>query len=264
MDFAPFLNSAKELFFIVAALVSFGVILNFYVKNSGFRESMQGKKQRFQSRSFLQFRNKKKPLRFASANWEGVRESNCFPVVLDEEVWTWRIGLFRCQLKVRKKTFPYLGEMGFYQLGLSAADIEKIMMPIIKKIFSKYRLIFEKIYPIVVHIDREETGTYLTTFSREFDLKMAIMTFLNEVRDFSYRENLSPTLRIFWSEVIMLEVVLPYNREVSQKKKTFESLPSLEVLVEEHVVRFRMWAGYLPEKIPTIHKEKKKFFKKVS
>ncbi|APJ03078.1 hypothetical protein [Silvanigrella aquatica] len=193
----------------------------------------------------------------SKTDWHGDFVKN-YPLHFDEPHVIWEINMFSMRMMKKDKAFSSFAGFPWFEFSKSQSTTEKIMSPILRKIFLKYRSKFEKVQPIhVVRVPKESVHFY-TWLQNETHTHTAVFNFLDEALIIASEAKIYPTLSIVWDDVIFVEVIFPNNTALTNIEHEFDKSFGIDCTVTKTHVNLKLWIAFSIEKIPTSLKDKEK------
>lgn len=192
-----------------------------------------------------------------------VEQTQPYLLLLEEQHIIWEIQIFSIRMNQKRKIFSSFAGFPWYEFSKSQSTTEKILSPILRKIFLKYKKKFEKIQPIhILRVPRESVHFY-TWLQNETHTHTAIFHFLDEALLLAQEALVYPSLSIVWDDVIFIEVIFPQNEIFQQLKQEFEKMSAIESSVTHSHLSLKLWVAFSIEKIPHFLKEKENRSRKI-
>lgn len=238
----------RDVLLFIAALIGLLYILILNIKESRIR---------FRSFNKPDAENKKYDL--SKLEWYG-EFSKFYSLTFEEPHFIWEINMFSIRMIKKDKKFSSFSGFSWYEFSKSQANTEKIMSPILRKVFLKYRTKFEKVHPIHVLRVPKETVHFYTWLQNETHTNTAIFNFLDEALYIASEAKVYPSLSIIWDDIIYVEVSFPNNLLIKNIEKEFEKTFGAECINKGANVHLRLWIAFSIEKIPNSLKDKEKKF----
>ena len=166
--------------------------------------------------------------------------------------------MFTIRMIKKDKSFSSFAGFPWFEFSKSQSATEKIMSPILRKIFIKYRSKFEKVLPIQVVRVPKETVHFYTWLHNETQTHTAIFNFLEEVLIISSEAKSYPNLSIIWDDVIYVEATFPNNPLFKDIENLFEQIMGIDCTVSNSHIILKLWIAFSIEKIPNSLKNKEK------
>ncbi len=242
----------RDVLLFIAALIGLLYILIINIKES-----------RIRFRSFNKSNSEKTKYDLSKLEWYG-EFSKFYSLTFEEPHFIWEINMFSIRMIKKDKKFSSYSGFSWFEFSKSQANTEKIMAPILRKVFLKYRTKFEKVHPIHVLRVPKETVHFYTWLQNENHTNSAIFNFLDEALYIASEAKVYPSLSIIWDDVIYVEVTLPNNILIKNLEKEFDSIFGAECTNLGTNVHLRLWIAFSIEKIPNSLKEKEKKIGKIS
>lgn len=139
--------------------------------------------------------------------------------------------------------------MATFPFAASREESERIIAPIIRKIFGRYRHEFEHRSPIAVVATTAEECT-LTWVQHEAAIRSAVFGFLEECLEISNNANCRPCLEIGRGPVFFLTVSWTHFEGDQEILKAALTSPALEVVSIQGGLALRLWLSYEPGREP--------------
>ena len=193
----------------------------------------------------------------SKSEWQGEFFKN-YPLTFDEPHVIWEINMFTIRMIRKDKSFSTFAGFPWYEFSKSQSTTEKIMSPIVRKIYLKYRSKFEKVHPIHVVRVPKETVHFYTWLQNETHTHTAVFNFLDEALIIASEAKIYPSLSIIWDDVIYIEVIFPNNSLISSIEHEFEKTIGIDCITSKSQVNLKLWIAFSIEKIPTSLKDKEK------
>ncbi|WGL59084.1 hypothetical protein QEJ31_11190 [Pigmentibacter sp. JX0631] len=236
----------RDVLLFIAALIGLVYILIVHFKESRFHFKYLGKLNKDNN-----------DYDFSKLEWFG-QFASFYSLTFDEPHVIWEINMFSIRMIKKDKKFSSFAGFSWFEFSKSQSTTEKIMAPILRKIFLKYRLKFEKIHPIkVVRVPKDSVHLY-TWLQNETHTTTAIFNFLDEALYISSESKVYPSLTIVWDDIISIEVILPNSVNINNLDKKFEKIIGVEYTKTESTIHLKLWVAFSIEKIPLSLKEKEK------
>lgn len=197
------------------------------------------------------------PYDLSKSEWHG-EFSSYYRLTFDEPHIIWEINLFTIRMIKKDKSFSSFAGFPWYEFSKSQSTTEKIMSPILRKIFLKYKTKFEKIHPIQVVRVPKETIHFYTWLQNETHTHSAIFNFLDETLNIALEAKVYPSLSIYWDDVIYFEVILPNNHLLKDIEVEFNKIFGIDCVVNKMQISIKLWVAFSIEKIPRSLKDKEK------
>lgn len=234
----------RDILLSFAALIGLLYILVINLKDYWVRPGVFSKKNKDKS----QFDPSK-------TDWKGDNLTS-FKLNFDEPHTIWEINLFSMRMIHKEKLFSTFKGFPWFEFSKSQVATEKIMSPILRKIFMKYRSKFEKVHPIhVTRVSRESIHLY-TWLQNETHTNTAVFNFLDEALLIASEAKIYPSLSIIWDDVIFIEALFPSHPLLINLEKEFENTQGIDYHVTYSQVSLKLWLAFSIEKIPSSLKEK--------
>lgn len=246
------MHSMEQDVLIRDILLAFSALIGLlYVFIINFKDS------RVRFRTFHKMLVEKIEYDLSNSEWHGEFLKN-YPLTFDEPHVIWEINLFSIRMIQKDKSFSSFAGFPWYEFSKSQATTEKIMSPILRKIYSKYRSKFEKVHPInVVRVPKDSVHFY-TWLQNETHTHTAVFSFLDETLIMSQEAKIYPSLSIVWDDVIFVEVVFPNNSLFEDLSKEFNDTIGIDCTIDKSHVTLKLWIAFSIEKIPNSLKDKDK------
>jgi hypothetical protein len=241
----------RDILLIFAALI--GLL---YVLIINFKES------RVRFRAFHNSISNNKLYDLSKSEWHGEFLKN-YPLTFDETHVIWEINMFTIRMIKKDKSFSSFAGFPWYEFSKSQSTTEKIMSPILRKIFLKYKSKFEKVHPIQVVRVPKETIHFYTWLQNETHTHTAVFNFLDEALLMALESKIYPSLSIIWDDVIYIEVIFPKDSLLSEIENEFNNTIGIDCTMSKSHVNLKLWIAFSIEKIPISLKDKEKKFHKV-
>lgn len=251
----------KNLSFIIAASVALICVALFYLKNSriSFIYKSIKKNKRMQA-LFKRGVPVKDSLDAKILKFDliGITSVEKYSNKLDHVFFIWDISAFKINVKRCENSFPTMENYPWYEFSRTAHSCEEIVLPILKKIRSRYKGKFEHVNPI--HVSRIENGRHLlfTWFKNEKHIHDVLFHFLDRILLLTQEANVYPSLSILWSDQIMFEVLLPAHPFFQNLKQKFDDVFTAEYEESEDKVKMRVWVAFSNFNVPNFLLEKVK------
>lgn len=233
-------------------LLAFAALIGLlYVLIINFKES------RVHFRAFHNSISDKKKYDLSKSEWQGEFLKN-YSLSFDEPHVIWEINMFTIRMIKKDKSFSTFSGFPWYEFSKSQSTTEKIMSPILRKIFLKYRSKFEKVNPIHVLRVPKETVHFYTWLQNETHTHTAVFNFLDEALIMAGEAKIYPSLSIIWDDVISVEVIFPKNSMLIDIKHEFDKTVGIDCNISNSHVNLKLWIAFSIEKIPASLKDKDK------
>jgi hypothetical protein len=193
----------------------------------------------------------------SKSEWQGEFLKN-YPLSFDETHIIWEINMFTIRMIKKDKSFATFSGFPWYEFSKSQSTTEKIMSPIVRKIYSKYRSKFEKVHPIHVERVPKETVHFYTWLQNETHTHTAVFNFLDEALIIASEAKIYPSLSIIWDDVIYVEVIFPNNSLLTKIGAEFDKTIGIDCNMTKSQVNLKLWIAFSIEKIPPSLKDKEK------
>jgi hypothetical protein len=238
----------KDFFIIFSAIFGLIILVAVQLKNSGFRFRPLGRRQSDLSR-FEKFNLQKHKLRF-DINWS--YSAFGFGIRLEEQHAIWQISVFTMKKINEKMPMHKIHGNFWYNFAKSKKETEKIMSPILRKLFNKYKDKLDSDKSIqLVNKDLRDYQLY-SWLKNETHVHTAIYSFLDECIYIAGQFNLRPFLTIYLSNQVYLEISIPKNELLESIEKEFKNLYAVEFSVDNYYVKIKFWLAFCAENIPQI------------
>lgn len=247
------LDFQNEIFirnFIFIGAAAFGILflIGFYFRNLTLWMSLHSKK-RLEEQKFSSENISSETLE--NEDWEVLNAGKSYHVLLDQGCTVWDVSAFQAKGDQIETLFPSFSTIPWYEFSRSHHDCEKIMLPILKKIRSKYRGKFDQVNPIhVSRIEKENAPKLYTWLKNETHIQTVVFTFLDEILSLSKEANVYPSLSLLWSDVILLEVFLPFHRFFQNMEEDINKVFGIDFLKEEDRIHLKLWIAFSLENVP--------------
>lgn len=236
----------RNLILIIAAGIGFFFLIGFYFHNcvSYFLPfgRRRGDIKKYSEKNFFDSDS--------NSDWIVVGSVKNYSAAFDQSFIVWDISAFKIKMDRWEKLFSHKDDFPWFDFSHSQHECEKIMLPILKKIRSKYVGKFEQVNPI--HVSRIEKGNlHLYTWLRnENHIHSVIFNFLDEILNLAHEANVYPSLSILWSDSILMEVFLPLHSGFQNIESAIKDIFGVEYKKEKNRIKFTLWLAFTNETVP--------------
>lgn len=247
----------RNFILIVAAAIGLLMVFGYYLRNSSIRFLPFGRRASDVARS--ENRNEK-PVDVAELNhnWTDFEVIEGYQIDVEEPYVIFEISAFQSKMQRIEKLFQAAKEFLWYEFSNSKIESEKIMLPILKKIRSKYRGKFEHVNPIhVARVEKENIHLY-TWLRNETHIQATVFHFLDEILNLARRARVYPSLSIVWSDIISIEASLPHHPLLIHFGQDMRDKYNAEYAQDDNRIVLKLWLAFSREKVPDSLKESEK------
>lgn len=238
----------RNIIFVAAAIIGIVFLIGFYFRNLKQWIFFHSKK-RIPSEKFSNKNISDEILE--NEHWESMNIGKNYHVSLDQSCTLWDVSAFKIKMDRIEKLFSNSKDLPWYEFSSSHQDCEKIMLPILKKIRSKYRGKFDQVNPIhVSRIEKENAPRLYTWLKNETHIQTVVFTFLDEILNIAKEANVYPSLSLLWSDVILLEVFLPFHHLFQNMEEDIRRIFGIDFEKEENKIHLKLWIAFSLDKIP--------------
>ncbi|KAB8029797.1 hypothetical protein [Fluviispira multicolorata] len=243
----------RDVILVFAAIIGAAFLLILNLRESGIRFKVFGENQHLDKSDLHAYDE----THYSVTDWQSISVES-YIIHFEEPHTVWQINMFTISMNQREKIFSRFSGFPWHEFSKSQSSTEKIMAPILRKIFLKYKSKFEKIHPIhVLRVPRESIHFY-TWLQNETHTHSAIFNFLEESLYLSKQAEIFPSLSVVWDDTIYLEVIFPKNHLSSLFEQEFEKVFGIDCSSSESRVILKLWVAFSIEKIPQSLREKDK------
>ncbi|MES2615098.1 MAG: hypothetical protein V4591_06770 [Bdellovibrionota bacterium] len=240
----------KDFFIIFSAIFGFVVLIYVQLKNSGFRFRPYGRRRGDYNKANADLSHKKLGSVYAE---QCFYLKNSIEIRMEDYYTVWNIGLFSTQKMFDKKSqIQNLQGKNWYKFSDSKKNTEKIMSPLFRKIFNKYKNSFDSEKSIQFETKNHEDNCLYTWLKNESHIHTAIYSFLDECVYITGEIKMKPSLLVTLSDVITVEIIFPHNELLISFEDAFRELYAVDFIIEPDVIRITLWIAFTEHKIPDI------------
>ncbi|BBH53827.1 hypothetical protein [Fluviispira sanaruensis] len=235
----------RDMILLFAAIIGALFLLILNLRESGIRFKTFSEKTTLNKTNLHSFDDRQ----YAETDWQGLSVSY-YKIQFEEQHTIWQINMFSITMNQREKIFSSFSGFPWYEFSKSQSSTEKIMAPILRKIFLKYKDKFEKTHPIHVLRVPRDTIHFYTWLHNETHTHSAIFNFLDESLYLARQAEVFPSLSIVWDDTIFIEVIFPKNNIFNEYEKEFEEIVGIECIGSESRIILKLWIAFSIEKVP--------------